>query len=76
MHRSRVSSGLNWNPHLMLVAGFVEVSRDDVEPFDGCTSVYPISVGTLSEVMPDRRKYSTLSFVDVYIAYHCHRAKS
>lgn len=39
MHRRRVSSGLNWNPHLTLAVGFVEVSREDAEPFDGCASV-------------------------------------
>lgn len=52
MHRRRVSSGLNWNPHLTFAAGFVEDSREAVEPFEGDASVYPISVGTLSEVIP------------------------
>lgn len=39
MHRRRVSSGLNWNPHLTFAAGFAEVSSEDWEPFDGGASV-------------------------------------
>jgi hypothetical protein len=36
----------------MVRAGFTEASSEDVEPFCGVASLYPISVGTLSEVMP------------------------
>jgi hypothetical protein len=37
----------------MLCAGFIDVSSEDVESFDGTASLYPISVGTLSEVIPN-----------------------
>jgi hypothetical protein len=56
MHLNRVSSGLNWNPHFIPCAGFVDVSSEDVEPLDGAASVYPISVGTLSDVIPIRHQ--------------------
>jgi hypothetical protein len=52
MQRRRVSSGLNWNPHFMVCAGFSDVSREEDEPSFGVDSVYPISVGTLSLVIP------------------------
>lgn len=53
-HRRRVSSGLNWNPHFIVCAGFVVVSTDDVESFRVVVaSLYPISVGTLSDVIPN-----------------------
>ena len=56
MQRRRVSSGLNWKPHLTACAGFVDASRDEMEPFCVGNSLYPISVGTLSEVIPDNTR--------------------
>jgi hypothetical protein len=40
----------------MFCTGFIGVSSEDVESFCKVTSVYPISVGTLSEVIPDACK--------------------
>jgi hypothetical protein len=40
----------------MLCAGFVDVSREEVDSLSGGGSLYPISVGTLSEVIPSVRK--------------------
>lgn len=55
MQRSRDSSGLNWNPHFMAGACF-EGSAEG--------SAYAISVGTLSEVMPDggEREHDSAKF--------------
>jgi hypothetical protein len=36
----------------MVCAGFIKDSSEDVELFRGMASLYPISVGTLSEVIP------------------------
>jgi hypothetical protein len=50
MQRRRVSSGLNWKPHLMFFA------ESDMDVDDGgCAdaSRYAISVGTLSDVIPE-----------------------
>jgi hypothetical protein len=43
----------------MLCVGFDDVSSDDFDPLElSCmASLYPISVGTLSEVMPDVYKH-------------------
>ncbi len=38
MHRRRVSSGLNWKPHLMFVAGLVDDESEADEPLDGLAS--------------------------------------
>lgn len=63
MHRSRDSSGLNWNPHFT-------VGSAPVVSLAG--KLYAISVGTLSEVIPLPPGHvlmiSTSSGVDVYTA--------
>jgi hypothetical protein len=40
----------------MVCAGFSDVSKEEVESFFGVGSVYPISVGTLSLVIPVLRE--------------------
>lgn len=62
MQRRRVSSGLNWNPHFMF---FVESEVDLDDGFGAATSVYAISVGTLSEVIPRRAFVSLRKREDV-----------
>lgn len=39
MQRRRVSSGLNWKPHFIVCAGFVDASSEELEPSCGGVSV-------------------------------------
>ena len=59
MQRKRVSSGLNWKPHFMFCEGLDESEREVVEEVCVGASVYAISVGTLSDVIPRGSLYES-----------------